>query len=216
MNNIAYSDDFEVLLKQEAEKSESMAILHKKAAQKFSTLSTYLNIPVIVVSSAVGFLSPVSLIANQHIYLGGISIGVAILKTIDNYFDISKRCETHRLISNSYSKVSKWIQLQLSLERECRVSAKDLFDIISNDMQNIRESEPAIPDDVIIDFNKKYADEPTSKPAITNGLTSVVINRKSKDDTANESYIEMVATTSQLPPVANPVAPNITLEISPN
>lgn len=180
MNNniISYSDDFENLLKQEAEKSEAMAILHNKAYLKFSKLSIALNIPVIVVSSVIGFLSPLSIFEYQNIFLGALSIGVAILKTTDNYFDISKRCETHRLTANAYNRVSKWIQLQLSLERECRVAARDLFDIISNEIQNIRESEPLITDDLIYEFNSKYGLEKTAKPAITNGLTDIKINKK--------------------------------------
>lgn len=179
MNSISYSDDFEKVLKDEAEKAESMSILHNNAYQKFSKLSIGLNIPVIIISSVIGFMSPLTLFESQQIFLGGMSIGVAILKTIDNYFDISKRCETHRLVGNAYGRVSKWIQLQLSLERECRVSAKDLFDIISNEMQNIREAEPLIPDDIINQFNNKYKKEKTAKPAITNGLTVVSINRNS-------------------------------------
>lgn len=180
MNNIiSYSDDFEDLLKDEAEKSEAMCILHNNAYLKFYKISIGLNIPVIVISSIIGFMSPLSLFPEQPIFLGALSIGVAILKTVDNYFDISKRCETHRLMANAYSRVSKWIQLQLSLERECRVNAKDLFDIISNEMQNIREAEPLIPDDVIEEFKKKYKDEKTSKPSITNGLTDIKINKNS-------------------------------------
>jgi len=47
-NTISYSEDFEILLKQEAEKAEAMSILHNKSYQKFSKLSIMLNIPVIV------------------------------------------------------------------------------------------------------------------------------------------------------------------------
>lgn len=183
INAISYSDDFENLLKCEAEKAESMSLLHSKAYEKFSFLSVIINIPVIIVSSVIGFLSPLDLFEHQTILLGSLSIFVAILKTIDNYFDLTRRCETHRMIAISYSRVSKWIQLQLSLERDCRVIAKDLFDIISNDLQNIRESEPLIPDDIIRMFNNKYGKEHTSKPAITNGLTKIQINKNSNKKT---------------------------------
>jgi hypothetical protein len=197
MNTISYSEDFENLLKSEAEKAESMSLLHLKSYEKFSFLSIILNIPVIIISSIIGFLSPLNLFSQQAILLGSLSIFVAILKTIDNYFDLTKRCETHRMTGLNYSRVSKWIQLQLSLERDCRVNPKDLFDIISNDLQNIREAEPIIPDDIIKVFNNKYRNEPTAKPAITNGLTLVKVNNK---NLKKETYLTKDFTISSESP----------------
>jgi hypothetical protein len=66
----------------------------------------------------------------------------------------------------------------LSLEKDCRVKPSDLFQLIQNDLQNIRDAEPLVPSEVIDKFNSRYKDEPTSKPAITNGLTQIKINAK--------------------------------------
>jgi hypothetical protein len=178
MTSINYSHEFETLLKEEAEKAESMSILHTKSYEKYQKLSIYINIPVIVLSSVIGFLSPLSLFNNQGLLLGGLSIGVAIMKTTDNYFDFTKRCETHRMVALNYLRISKFIQLQLSLEKDCRVKPSDLFQLIQNDLQNIRDAEPLVPSEVIDKFNSRYKDEPTSKPAITNGLTQIKINAK--------------------------------------
>lgn len=181
---IVYSDDFEAFLKEEGEKAEAMGILHYKSYESFNKLSIGINIPVIILSSIVGFLSPIPLFNDQAIFLGGLSIIIAILKTVDNYFDLTKRSETHRMIALQYNRISKWIQIQLSLERDIRISARDLFDTITNDLQNIRDSEPIVPQDIIEYFNKKYQDEPTSKPSITNGLTNIKINKSSTVPTA--------------------------------
>jgi hypothetical protein len=181
MNNISYSEDFELLLKQEAEKAEAMSILHSKSYEKYNTYSVSINVPVIIFSTIVGFLSPINLgFPNQTMLLGGISILIAILKTVDSYFDFTKRCETHRITSLNYGKISKLIQLQLSLEKECRINANDIYTIINSDLQNIREAEPLISEDVIKSFNIKYKDEKTAKPACTNGLTDIKINKSSK------------------------------------
>ena len=176
---IAYTDDFENLLKNESEISESMSILHLKSYEYFSKFATYLNIPIIILSAIVGFLSPLDLFTKQAILLGSISILVSILKTIDNYFDLTKRSETHRLTSLSYGRISKFIQIQLSLEKEARIKAKDLLVMIQNDLQNLKDSEPLIPKRIIIEYNEKYKSEPTAKPPITNGLTTVKINKSS-------------------------------------
>ena len=178
MSTIHYSYEFEMLLKEEAEKAESMSILHTKAYEKYQRYSIYINIPVIVLSSIVGFLSPLTLFKEQGLFLGGLSIGIAIMKTTDNYFDFTKRCETHRMVALNYHRISKFIQLQLSLEKDCRVKPQDLFQLIQNDLQNIRDAEPLVPSSINKIFNEKYKDEPTAKPAITNGLTQIRINQK--------------------------------------
>lgn len=175
---ISYTDDFEKLLKTEAEESECMSLLHMKCHEKFNRFSVYINVPVIIVSSIIGFLSPMSLFNQQDVFLGSLSIFIGILKTVDSYFDITRRSETHRMTCLNYLRISRWIRLQLSLQRACRISPKDLYDLISHDLQNIREAEPLVPPDVVRNFNAQYADhkETTSKPAITTGLTAVVIN----------------------------------------
>jgi hypothetical protein len=177
--HVSYTAEFEDLLKAESERAEAMSILHIRSHERFNKFSIGINIPVIVLSSLVGFLSPLSLFDGQTILLGGMSILIAIAKTVDSYMDFTKRTETHRVMSLSYSKISKYIQIQLSLEKECRVVARDLLDYISNDLSNLKDSEPIIPQIIIRDFNEKYGHEPTSKPAITNGLTIVRINKES-------------------------------------
>jgi hypothetical protein len=186
---LIYSDDFEELLKEEAEKAESMSILHSDSYGFFNKISILINIPVIMLSAIIGFLGPLVLFDKQTLFLGALSIMVSILKTIDNYFDCTKRAETHRMVSLNYIKISKWIQLQLSLERNFRVNAKDLFDIINNDLQNIRDYEPLIPNVIIERFKIKYKNENTFKPAITNGLTNVKVNNKIYND---DNKIELI------------------------
>ena len=154
-----------------------MSILHRNCHKKFNRYSVYINIPVIIVSSIIGFLSPLTLFAHQEVLLGAVSIAVGILKTIDSYFDVTKRSETHRMTSLCYMRISRWIRLQLSLEQECRIPAKDLYDVIIKDLQNVREGEPIIPRDIIDAFNSQYGSEHTAKPAIVNGLTIIKINR---------------------------------------
>jgi len=178
MNQIDYTDELEDILKKESEISESMSILHKKCFSKFNKFSVFINIPVIVLSAFVGFLSPLTLFDHQAIFLGSLSIFIGILKTLDSYFDYTKRSETHRIIGLNYLKISKFIQIQLSLERKYRISANDLLDLIINDLANLRDQEPAITKDVIKDYNEQYKDETTTKPPICNGLTNIIINKK--------------------------------------
>jgi hypothetical protein len=174
--SIYYSDAFEHLLKNEAEKAESMYILHQNSFRKYNKLSMITNIPVIVLSAIIGFMSPITMFDNQNIFLGCLSVVCGIIKTIDSYMDFTKRSQTHYLTGLNYKKISKFIQIQLSLEKSVRVSPNDILKYITTDLENIANSEPCIPKDVIARYNFKYNKYKTSKPAICNGLTNVVIN----------------------------------------
>jgi len=178
-NNIEYTDEFELLLKAEGEKAEAMSILHMKGHNYFNTLSVAINIPVIVLSSFIGFLSTLELFPEQNIFLGIMSILVGVLKTLDSFFDWTKRGEAHRLTGLNYAKISKFIQLQLCLEKDVRINASDLYDVIVNDLQNLKDQEPIITDSIIMQFKKQYGDtHATALPTICNGLTKITINKK--------------------------------------
>ena len=185
-NIIRYTSSFEKLLKEEAEKAEVMAILHNNSYIKYNKLSVMTNIPVIILSAIVGFLSPINIFPDQNIFLGALSVSSGIIKTLDNYMDFTKRSQSHYMTGLSYKKISKFIQIQLSLDKSCRILPDDLLTMITNDMENIANSEPSIPEDIIIKFNQKYNQDrdtekyKTSKPAIVNGLTEVQINQSQK------------------------------------
>ena len=175
---LEYTDEFELLLKQESERSEAYSILHSKCHSRYSNLSVAINIPVIVLSSIVGFLSTINLFDGKEIFLGALSICIAIAKALESYFDWTKRSESHRMVSLSYGKISKFIQIQLSLEQEVRIAPEDLLDIITNDIQNLKDQEPLIPKKIVNEFNLQYQKDTTTKPSICNGLTKVEINKK--------------------------------------
>ena len=146
--SLEYSKEFELLLKQEGEKSECYAIMHINASNLYSIYSGFINMPVIVLSSFIGLFTALQLFPHQNIILGCLGIGVGILKTIDSFFDITKKAETHRLIALRYSKLSKLIQVQLSLPKNSRMEAKDFYLMITNDLTNLRDSEPLIPHNI--------------------------------------------------------------------
>jgi hypothetical protein len=175
---LEYTDEFELLLKNESERAEAYSILHSKCHSRYNNFSVGINIPVIVLSSIVGFLSTINLFSGKEIFLGAVSISIAIMKALESYFDFTKRSESHRMVSLSYGKISKFIQIQLSLESEVRITPEDLLDIITNQIQNLKDQEPLIPKKIINEFNLQYKNDTTTKPSICNGLTKVEINKK--------------------------------------
>ena len=124
--SIDYNTDLEQLLKLHAEECESLSILHRNSYEKYNGRSNYINIPVIILSSAIGFATGIDIgYEKMNIILGISSIFVGIIKSIDTYFQLGKRAESHRLCSLQFQQINKKIQIELALVRSQRIDAKD-------------------------------------------------------------------------------------------
>jgi len=180
---IDYDTDIEVLLKANAEECESLSLLHRLSYEKFNNLSNIINVPVIVLSSAIGFATGIEIGYDKiNIVLGVASIFVGIIKSIDSYFGLPKRAEGHRICSLQYAQFNKRLAVELALRREQRQNPKDMLNLIKTDMKNLADIAPLIDEDIIIKFKSKYADDgghfATHTANITNGLTPIMVNGK--------------------------------------
>jgi hypothetical protein len=121
----------------------------------------------------------------MNIILGVSSIFVGIIKSIDTYFQLGKRSESHRLCSLQFQQINKKIMIELSLKRDQRISAKDMLQIIKTDIKNLQDIAPLIDDEIVKIFKKNYG-EPDAvsgkitfnahTPNLCNGLTEVTVN----------------------------------------
>lgn len=176
-----YDDDLENLLKGEAEKAESLSILHRISHEKYNSYSNAINIPVIIGSSAIGFATGIKIdYEDINIVLGIFSVVIGCIKALDSFFQLAQRSERHRLVSLQYAQICRKISVELSLEREVRLEAKEALNMIRTDIKNLEEIAPIIPDDVIDKYKAKYPrhdGETIKRPNITNGLTEIIINK---------------------------------------
>lgn len=115
-HNIDYNKDLEGLLKDNAEECESLGILHRASYEKYNRLSNYINIPVIILSSAIGFATGIDIgYEKMNIILGIGSIFVGIIKSIDTYFQLeSVQSRTDFVLYNT-NKFTKKFKLNLRL-----------------------------------------------------------------------------------------------------
>jgi len=194
MEPINYNRDLEQLLAQSAEECESLGILHLASYEKYNLLSNYINIPVIILSSGIGFITGIDLQYDKmNIILGIGSVFVGIIKSVDSYFQLGKRAEAHRLCALQYTQINKKIQIELSLCREQRQTAKDMLSIIKTDIKNLQDISPIIDKEIIIQYNLKYGKYNTvKKPNFVNGLSEVKINMNSLEDEALASLTHSV------------------------
>lgn len=182
--NIKWTSNIEETFKELGEKCYSYSYLHKKAESLFNKRSTFIDLPVIILSTAAGTLS----IGNSNIFgkenektanmaIGCLSICISIMNTIGTYFSWSKRCENHRIVSIQYSKLYRFISIELSLPINERMAAGDILKICNENYERLQEISPLIPNHIIKDFKEKFKSYNVHKPAEANGLEEIKINR---------------------------------------
>ena len=178
---ISWNSDLEQLIAQEAEKSFGLSWLHNQSELYNSFYDTFISIPVIILSTVAGFLSASSgslLPQNTttSVFLGSISISVGILNTIGSKFGFSKLSEGHRIASIHYSKLHRFLNIELSLPRKERKDANNMLKLIREDIDRLKETAPPIHQVIVKKFNDKFKNEPNiAKPDITNGLSKIDI-----------------------------------------
>ena len=178
---ITYNTDLERLLKEHSEECESLSILHRMSYEKYNRRSNYINIPVIILSSAIGFITGIDLqYAQMNIILGVGSVFVGIIKSVDTYFQLAKRAESHRICSLQFSQISKKLQVELTLHRDQRLTAENMMNIVKTDIKNMQDIAPLIDDDIVEVYNAKYRKyKRVKKPNFVNGLTGFTLNQAS-------------------------------------
>ena len=181
---ISYNSALEKLIAEEAERCSGLAWLHGKAEGYFSIRNNWITLPTIVLSTLVGFLSGSSSSiftepTMASIGIGSVSLFTGVISTIGNYFNFAKRTEAHRLASIQYSKLSRFLSIELTLPKAERIVAKDVLKITKDSIERLMETSPAIPDVIIHSYKHQFKDyTDVAHPDVTNGLRKVYINTK--------------------------------------
>jgi hypothetical protein len=182
--DITYNSALEKLIGEEAERCSGFAWLHAKSEAYYSIRNTWIALPTIVLSTLVGFLSgtSTSLFENPmtaSVGIGGVSLFTGVISTIGTFFGFAKRTEAHRIASIQYSKLGRFLSIELTLPKAERIAAKDVLKITKDSIERLLETSPAVPDVIIKEYKetfKSYTD--VAHPEITNGLKKVFIYSK--------------------------------------
>lgn len=183
--NIHYSDELENLIKEEAETSYSYYLLHNLSFIYFNNLNNWINIPVMILSTITGSASvgSASLFGDSNtasVVIGLIIICLNSLNGINTYFKFAQLAEAHKIASISFIKISRFLELELSLPRKERQDPNIILKVLKSEMDRLLETSPIIPPNIIKEYNIKYESEKgkgIKQPAIVNGLKSVIINK---------------------------------------
>jgi len=166
------------------EKAHCLSILHKQAEAVYNQRKNFIDIPVIVGSGIIAFLNAGSsaMFENEtrisSIALGIGSLFVGVINTIGSYFQWSKRAEGHRIAAIQYSKLFRFLNVEMSLPRKERMTPKELLKWTKDQYDRLQEISPIIPRELIEKFKKDF-DKPEykniSRPEEANGLEQIII-----------------------------------------
>ena len=182
--NVSWNHRLEEYFASTGEKAHCLSILHKQAESVYNQRKNFIDIPVIVGSGIIAFLNAGSsaMFENEtrisSIALGIGSLFVGVINTIGSYFQWAKRAEGHRIAAIQYSKLYRFLNVEMSLPRQERMTPKELLKYTKDYYDRLQEISPIIPRELIEKFKKEF-NKPEyaniSKPEETNGLEHIVI-----------------------------------------
>jgi len=210
---IRWNSQIERIIAEEGERALCYSWLHSKSEKLYSSYNNYITLPTIILSTIAGTAS----IGSQTLFddprassvgIGAISLAVGIFNTVSTHFGWAKRAESHRLSGVNYSKIHRFIVIELSLPRDERMGAQDMLKVVREQLDRLQETSPQIPDSVVSKFKKSFGSTTPdlSKPEITNGLDPIeVYVEGSSPDAFRTSSAYHTQDKSQMSSLARPL-----------
>jgi hypothetical protein len=178
---ITWHHSLEDYFRETGEKANCLAWCHKRAEELYDGRKTFIDLPVIVLSAVTGFLS----VGSQQIFqgwaytpvvLGVSSLFVSVLNTVGSYFGWAKRQEGHRISSIQYSRLYRFLSVELGLPRSERQTPTALLKYVRDQIDRLQEISPLIPPEILLVFTSKFGKvEDIAKPEEANGLERITI-----------------------------------------
>jgi hypothetical protein len=212
--NVSWNVRLEEHFSSTGEKAHCLSWLHKSSEVLYSRRRIFIDLPVIVLSSVVGFCSvgSSSMFAGNEtlasIVLGVGSLFVSILNTTGSYFQWAKKAEGHRIAAIQYSKLYRFLNIEMSLPRDERMSPHDLLKYSKDSYDRLAEISPLLPPEVIRAFQVKFSkDDDISKPEETNGLEKIIVFSEEQKIDDTRSPIPTGSSSVSLPSFVREVHP---------
>ena len=145
------------------EKANCLAYLHKKAEQKYSSITMCIDLPVIILSVLNGAVSVgSSTLFGESNYasvgVGAVALLTGILNALGSYFSWARRCEAHKISAINYAKLYRFLSIEMSLPREERMTPADLLKYVKSEYDRLQEISPLIPPPIVNEFRERFRD----------------------------------------------------------
>lgn len=194
--NIEWSYENEEMLAEWGDIAQCYKWLNTETYKYYKNVNSYLTIPCIVcstISASASFGIPNVPIEYQYIlpfFIGGITIGLGVITTVQQFYRFSELKEVHRILAVGWDKVARNIRIELSKSPAERTDARHFIKFARIEFERLMENSEIIPDCIIEKFNNKIeTDEakPVSsklnktalkKPDICDRIVSINKNRR--------------------------------------
>ena len=186
---ITWNHELENLLAEEGEKALGSSWLHSQCEAYYSKRNQLITIPCVILST----LSGAGSIGSQTMFedaktsslaIGALSIFVGILQTLGSFWEYAKLQEAHRNADIQWSKLHRFIAVEMTLPRQERITARDMLKICRESIERLCETSPLVPEDIIKRFQHKFHEKypNVATPDIANGLKKIIINSPPRDE----------------------------------
>ena len=190
-NEQKWTKEQEELLASWSERASGYRWLHSRSEKLYRCRNYTFTIPVIILSTLTGTANFAmdSFVPEQHkqtamACVGGVNIFAGVLSTLQNFLRYAELMESHRVSEVSWSKLSRDIAVELTLEPKMRKPAFDFLNVCRAEYDRLIEQSPPIDDDIIKrykgEFNKLEPD--FNHPHVCNGLHKCRIFIPSESD----------------------------------
>lgn len=200
LKDVDWSPEHEDILVDWADKAMCYRWLHANANQKFTRLSRWFTIPVIIISTLTGTanfaqdrISPDYL--NLFVMVvGSLNIIAGIISTIQQFLKINELSESSRVSSISWDKFYRNIRVELAKNPKERTPVLQMLKFYKEEFDRLMETSPSIGEDIINKFKTKFENTEEfgliKKPEICDSLvsTSTMKYDASKDPLNNIKY----------------------------
>ena len=189
--NLKWTKEQENLLASWSERAAGYRWLHSRSEKLYRCRNYTFTIPVIILSTLTGTANFAmdSFIPESHKQLamacvGGVNIFAGILSTLQNFLRYAELMESHRVCEVSWSKLSRDIAVELTLEPKMRKPAFDFLNVCRAEYDRLIEQSPPIDDDIIKKYKSEFdkLDEDFNHPLVCNGLHKCRVFIPSEDD----------------------------------
>lgn len=206
-HEVHWNSQLEKIISDEGERALCYSWLHDKSEERYRQFNNYITLPTIVGSTIAGTAAIGSKTLFGDSWYGNLGIGmlsltVAVFNTVSTHFGWAVRAEAHRVARVDYSKIHRFIMIELALPREERTDANSMLKLVREQLDNLLATSPQIPNEIIVKFNNKFegTTDKISKPGITNGLDPIEVFRPgmSPDQTPRIKSFARTATVKLL------------------
>jgi len=203
-----WSDEIEDLLSEWGEVAMCYAYLHNFSTRKYKKKYHHLQVPIIILSTLTGTANfaadsyvPEHLKQGFSAAVGSLNIFAGIMGTLLAFLKYAEIYEGHRISALAWSKLSRTIEIELSLQDKKRKPCRDFLKVCRSEYDNLLESSPNIDLDIIQMFNKKFDGKypDVRKPIICNGLKEIKAYKSQQvedcQEPSPEPYVDEEAPT---------------------